>query len=630
LKIFKFTNSIGNSIATVMLLLMAIIPSTEFLGRYFFNIGISGSTEYLQHLTLWIGILGAILAIRDNKHLKIAGTLDWLPKPLKIFADHWAYFIAAMICWSLCGASIQLIIAEAPAISENAGAYLPNFIINWLEPFGLFYAGGAIKIGGIIPQWIAEIIMPIGFGVMAFCFSVCFPKKNIWSILIIFSSLPVIIVLSIIFPIAPSGSVYIGIIILIVSALLGIPIFIFLGGMAILLFWSDGVTTSSIPAEMYRIVVSPVFPTIPLFTFAGFLLSESKASERFARMFQSLFGWFPGGTAVAVTVLCAFFTTFTGASGITILALGGLLLPVLRESGSNERFSIGLLTATGSIGLLLPPSLVVILYSVIAKVSVIDMFKASLLPGILLILPICFMCIWQGGKYKNNSIEYSKFESVEVLKAVWKAKWELLIPAVAIIGIFGGFCTIVEAAALTVMYTLIIETCVYRDLNFKKLYALLVECSVLVGGILIVLGVAMGLTSYLIDAQIPANIAEWASQQSWSPWEFLFALNIALVLVGCFMDIYSALIVIVPLLLPMAEAFGVDPIHLGVIFLVNLQLGYLTPPVGMNLFLSAFRFNKSLMQIAKITLPFFLVLLFVLILVTYIPWLSIGILSLLK
>jgi len=328
-------------------------------------------------------------------------------------------------------------------------------------------------------------------------------------------------------------------------------------------------------------------------------------------------------------LLCAFFTTFTGASGITILALGGLLLPVLRGSGSSERFSVGLLTATGSIGLLFPPSLVVILFAVIAQVSIIDMFKAGIVPGALMVLPICFMCLWDGRKNRKDAAKIP-FEIKKVLSAIWQAKWELMIPVVALVGIFGGFCTMVEAAALTVMYTLIIETCVYRDLDFRKLFMLLVNCAVLVGGVLIVLGVAMGLTSYLVDAEIPARAAEWAVLHLDSRWKFLLLLNLALILVGCMMDIYSALIVVVPLILPMAEAFGISPIHLGIIFLVNLQLGYLTPPVGMNLFLAAFRFDKSLMRVARYAIPFLLILLVVVVLVTYVPWLSIGILNLLK
>ena len=588
-----------------------------------------GATDYLQHLTLWVGLLGAVLAVRYNKHLRIVSKLDWLPKPLHIFADFWSPFIAAAVCWSLCGASIQLLVAEAPPISQATGQMLPSFIVNWLGPFGLFDPGTTNMVAGWIPRWVAESIMPLGFAGMAISFIFNSERKDVWSRLLTASSLPIVIALSLIFPVPPHSFIYIGLIILLISAILGDPIFVFLGGAALLLFWCDGVTTAAIPTEMYRIVVSPIFPTIPLFTLAGFLLSESKASERFVDVFQSLFGWFPGGTAVAITLLCAFFTTFTGASGITILALGGLMLPVLLKSGSSEKFSVGLLTATGSIGLLFPPSLVVILYAVIAKVSIIDMFKAGLLPGVMMVLPICLICIWLGRKH-HLKVGKHPFNIKKIIISVWKAKWELLIPVVALVGIFGGFCTMVEAASLTVMYILIVETCIYRDLNLCNLFFLLVKCAVLVGGILIVLGVAMGLTSYLVDAEIPAKAAEWAILHIDSPWKFLLVLNLALILVGCMMDIYSALIVIVPLILPMAAAFGISPIHLGIIFLVNLQLGYLTPPVGMNLFLAAFRFDKSLLKVARYALPFLFILLIVVLLVTYIPWLSVGVMSLLK
>lgn len=626
--ILKICNRTGNSIVALLLLLMVLIPCTEMFFRSLFGITVTGATDFLQHLTLWVGISGAVLAVRDDRHIRIAG-YDFYPKPLRILADYWTYFLAATVCWALCGAGLQLVVAEAPALPEKIGEFLPSFIVNWLEPFGLYESGNGLNVGGLIPQWIAELIIPVGFGLMAFLFIVCFSKKKIWSKLLISLSFPCVIILSLIFPEAPSGSVLIGIIILIISAILGAPIFVFIGGAALLLFWSDGVTTSAIPTEMYRIVVSPVFPTIPLFTLAGFVLSESRASERFVKVFQSLFGWLPGGTAVAVTLLCAFFTTFTGASGITILALGGLLLPVLIGSGSSEKFSIGLLTATGSIGLLFPPSLVVILYAVIAKVSIIDMFKAGLLPGALLILPICLICVWQARK-KNTTYVKIKFSIREALNSIWIAKWELLIPVITLTAIFGGFCSIVEASAITAFYSLAIEVFVYRDLNLKKLYDLFVKCSILVGGVLIVLGVAMGLTSYLVDAQIPYHIAQWAVKQSCPTWEFLLALNIGLLVVGFLMDIFSAIIIVVPLILPMAAAFGVDPVHLGIIFLVNLELGYLHPPVGMNLFLSAFRFNKSLMRVAWYVLPFLMVFLLVVLLVTYIPWLSLGILELLK
>lgn len=629
--LLKIISRAGNTIAAIFLLLMALLPCSQMAGRFFFHYSVAGATDFLQHLTLWVGLIGAVLAVSRNKHLRIAGTFEYFPRPLKIFSEYAVFFLSAAICWSLCGAGIELVAAESPGLPHSCAKYLPGFILSWLEPFGLFDGGNTLRVGGLVPQWIAEAIMPVGFGLMGLLFITSFPRKGIISKLVIAASLPCVIALSLIYPQAPAGIVPYGIAALVLSAVLGAPIFVFIGGAALILFWAEGVTTSAIPAEMYRIVVSPVFPTIPLFTLAGFLLSESNASERFAKVFQSLFAWIPGGTAVAVTLLCAFFTTFTGASGITILALGGILLPVLLKSGSNERFSIGLLTATGSIGLLFPPSLVVILYSTIAKVSIIDMFKAGLMPGIILVLSICVICVLNGRKSARLMSEpRHPFILGETLKTVYRAKWELMIPIVAVVVIFGGFCTIVEAAALTVIYTLFIETVIYRDLNLKKLYDILVKCSVLVGGVIVVIGVAMGLTSYLVDAQVPAKASEWVLQHSWPRWEFLIALNIALLLAGCLMDIYSALIIVVPLILPIASVFGIDPIHLGIIFLVNMELGFLHPPMGMNLFLSAFRFNRSLISVALYVLPFLAVFFLVLILITYVPWLSTGFLDLLR
>jgi tripartite ATP-independent transporter DctM subunit len=331
--------------------------------------------------------------------------------------------------------------------------------------------------------------------------------------------------------------------------------------------------------------------------------------------------------AVAATLLCAFFTTFTGASGVTILALGGLLLPVLLKSGFREDFSIGLLTSTGSLGLLLPPSLVVILYGVIAHVPIIDLFKAGLVPGGLLIAPICLACVWQGFK---TGAGRAPFVFREAFTAIWIAKWEVIMPIFLLVIIFGGFCTLVEASAVLVVYAFIVEVLIYRDLGLQELLRMLVKCAALIGGVLIILGVAMGLTSYLVDAQVPMHAATWATKHLQTKWIFLLALNGGLIIVGCLMDIYAALVVVVPLILPMAESFGVHPAHLGIIFLANLQLGYLTPPVGMNLFLGSFRFERPLTGVSRDAFPFLLMMAAVVLLITYIPWLSVGVMESLK
>ena len=615
-----------DGILSVALLLIALIPVVELAGRALFGIGIPGATEYLQHLTLWIGFLGAMLATRESKHLKIVAATNWLPPGVSRVVDCLAAFISAAVCAGLFGASLQLVVAEAPGLPSWTAQIIPDFVERWLEPFGLFDDVGFMTVGGWIPIWVAEVIMPLGFAVMAIRFILQASKRS-WVRALVGLSLPAMILLPILCSNSASQLVLPGLILLVVAAATGTPIFILLGGAALLLFWGDGVTVAAIPAETYRIVASPIFPTIPLFTLAGFILSEARASERLVRVFKALFGWIPGGLAVAATLLCAFFTTFTGASGVTILAIGGLLLPVLLKSGFKETFSAGLLTSTGSLGLLLPPSLVVILFGVIAHVPIIDLFKAGLVPGVLLITPICLACMWQGFK---TGAGQAPFRLKEAATAIWIAKWEVIMPILVLVLIFGGFCTLVEASAVLVVYALIVEVLIYRDLSLQLLLTMLVKCAALLGGVLIILGVAMGLTSYLVDAQVPMHAANWAARHVHSKWLFLLALNGGLIIVGCLMDIYSALVVVVPLILPMAESFGVHPAHLGIIFLANLQLGYLTPPVGMNLFFASFRFERPLTKVSRDALPFLLIIASVVLLITYVPWLTVGVMELLK
>ncbi|MCK4389683.1 MAG: TRAP transporter large permease subunit [Desulfobacterales bacterium] len=615
-----------DAILATALVVMALIPVVELVGRSWFSTGIPGATEYVQHLTLWIGFVGAMLATREGKHLKIGAATEWLPPRANRVADCLVAFISAAVCAGLFGASLQLVVAEAPGLPAWTAKVIPDFVERWLDPFGLFESGGLSTVGGWIPIWVAEVVMPFGFAVMAIRFILHASKRG-WVRALVGLSLPAMILLPSLYSESASQLVFPGLILLVVAAALGTPIFVLLGGAALLLFWGDGVTVAAIPVETYRIVASPIFPTIPLFTLAGFILSEGHASERLVRVFRALFGWIPGGLAVAATLLCAFFTTFTGASGVTILALGGLLLPVLLKSGFRENFSIGLLTATGSLGLLLPPSLVIILYGVIAHVPIIDLFKAGLVPGVLLIVPICVACVWQGFK---TGAGRAPFHLREAAAAIWMAKWEVIMPIFVLVLIFGGFCTLVETSAALVVYALIVEALIYRDLSLQGVVTLLVKCAALVGGVLIIVGVAMGLTSYLVDAQVPMHAATWATKHLHTKWLFLLALNGGLIIVGCLMDIYSALVVVVPLILPMAETFGVHPAHLGIIFLANLQLGYLTPPVGMNLFLASFRFERPLVRVSRDALLFLFMIAAVVVLITYVPWLTVGVLELLK
>jgi len=397
-----------------------------------------------------------------------------------------------------------------------------------------------------------------------------------------------------------------------------------LGGIAGLLFWSEYIPIAAIPAEAYRIVVSPSLPTIPLFTLAGYILAESGSSQRMFKVFRVLFGWIPGGTPIVIVFLCGFFTALTGGSGVTILALGGLLYPLLREEGYNELFSLGLITVAGSLGLLFPPSLPAILFGVTAGVSVKDIFIAGFIPGIILVLAVSGWSVFQEKKQDHVT---QPFNMKNIGVALWAAKWEMLIPFLVLLGIFGGYTTLVETAALMVFYTFVIEVFVYKDLKMSEFPRIVLDCATLIGGVLIILGVAMGLTSYLVDAQIPSQLLSWVKAAISSKFVFLLMLNILLLVVGCLMDIFSAIIVIVPLIMPLGLHFGIDPVHLAVIFIANLELGFLTPPVGINLFLSAYRFNKDMPTIYKATLPFFIVRFVVVLFITYVPIISLGLLN---
>jgi tripartite ATP-independent transporter DctM subunit len=390
--------------------------------------------------------------------------------------------------------------------------------------------------------------------------------------------------------------------------------------LALLLFWNDGIPVSSVPGEAYRLTASPMLPAVPLFTLAGYILSEGGASRRLMRLFTAVVGWMPGGLAVATTIVLALFTPLTGASGVTILSMGGLLLPMLIKAKYPERFSIGLVTVSGSIGLLLPPSLPVILYGVRSNLSVKELFIGGLVPGILLVGMIAAWGVRVGAR---TGIDRAPFRLREAITAVREARWELLFPVVVLVGYFGGFTTLVEAAALTVIIALVIECVIHRELSIlRDIPRVTVECATLVGGFLIILGAALGLTDYLILAEVPMRALEVVRAHIESPIVFLLVLNLFLLIVGGLMDIYSAIFVVVPLITPMAAAYGIDPLHLGIIFLANLELGYLTPPMGENLFLSSYRFGRPLPELFRSTLAFWFILMIGVLLITYVPALT--------
>jgi C4-dicarboxylate transporter, DctM subunit len=413
---------------------------------------------------------------------------------------------------------------------------------------------------------------------------------------------------------------------LILLALFGAPLFTVIAAIALLSFYFSGINTAAVIVELYRLASAPTLIAIPLFTFAGYLLAESKSPRRLVDLSKALFGWMPGGLAIVSLVTCAFFTAFTGASGVTIVALGGLLYPVLLKEGYPEKFSLGLLTSSGSLGLLFPPSLPIILYGLVANISIDQLFLAGILPGFLLIILLSVFCVRKG---TMAAVPKTPFNLKNVFKAIKGSAWEIPLPFIIIGGIYSGFFTATEAAAVTAFYVLFIEVFIYRDLHlFKDIPKIMKESMLLVGAILIILGCAMGLTNYLIDEQIPMKILEFMRTFIGSKIVFLLLLNLLLLIVGCMMDMFSAIIVVVPLIVPIAAEFGVDPVHLGIIFLANLEIGYFTPPVGLNLFISSFRFDKSIIKLYVSALPFLIIYLIALMIITYVPDLSLWLVRL--
>ena len=401
-------------------------------------------------------------------------------------------------------------------------------------------------------------------------------------------------------------------------ALFGGALFALLGGASIIGYATAGEPISTILIDFNRLTRNSTILIIPLFTFAGYIIAEGKAPQRLVAFARASVGWLPGGIAVVVLLTCAFFTTFTGASGITIIALGGLLYPILRQT-YNERFSLGLVTASGSIGLLFPPSVPLILYAIIAQVRIDRMLLAGILPGILILAILSFYsCGWSFFK----RTETTPFDWRVFLRTLWDAKWELMLPFIVLGGILTGIVTLDEAAALTAIYACIVEVVIHRSISLRVLPRIVKESTVLVGAILIILGIALGLTNYLITLEVPTAVLDWIQSTTESRVMTLIGLNIFLLIVGCLMDIFSAVIIVVPLLLPIAEQFGIDKAHLGIIVLTNLEIGYLTPPVGMNLFISSMKFDRSVLVLYRSVLLFIALLLIALVLVTYVPELS--------
>lgn len=410
---------------------------------------------------------------------------------------------------------------------------------------------------------------------------------------------------------------------LLLLALLGAPLFAVIAAGALLAFGRADIDLMVVAMEMYRIAETPVLLAIPLFTFAGYLVGESNAPRRLVRVTDALFAWMPGGLAVVSLVTCALFTAFTGASGVTIVALGALLYPALRDAGYGENFNLGLITTSGSLGLLFPPSVPLILYGIVSQTSVDRLFLAGILPGTLMVLLLSLLSVREGSRTHVRH-DRPSFDLREAGAALRDAAWELPLPVIVLGGVYSGFFAVSEAAAVTVVYVFVVEVFIYREVGIARVPGIMRESMVMVGGIMIILGASLASTNSMIDAQVPQQLFEFVNSHVSSKLTFLVLLNLFLLVLGTMLDIFSALVIVVPLILPIATGFGVDPIHLGIIFLANMQIGYCTPPVGMNLFIASYRFEKPVVQLYRAALPFLLVLFATVLIITYVPWLSLA------
>ena len=601
------------------LLLLALIPFTEMVLRQF-RAAIPASKMIMTHLFLVLGFFAAMLTAKSGEHISITAVQyiknEKTKRILEFFSALIAVLILAVLAWDC---------------------------LSFVK-YGLMG-----RLVGFLPDKVFAAAMPLGYAVIALRFSLRLPHKRdrIFALLAVaigtVLALPAIV--KIIWGFDPPQPFFSWvntlydiawfvrlpvILFLIVAAFLGTPIFVVIGGIAMIALQAAGREPEAVPIQIFSALTESDIIAIPLFTLTGFFLSESKAGERLVSVFRLFFGALPGGMIIATVIICAFFTSFTGASGVTILALGGILHKILSENKYPDRFSIGLLTSVGGIGLMFPPSLPIILVAatsntilhfmnIPATYSIVHFFIGAVIPGIILVLAMVGAGIVTSLKVK---IPTETFNPAMALRSLKESAFELLLPVILVAGFFSGLLTLVEVSAVSVVYVFIVEVFVKKDIAFSGLTKVFSKAVPIIGGVLAILAMAKALSYAIIDSGLPENLVFWMQGAVRSKYVFLLLLNLALLVVGCLMDIFSAILVVLPLIVPLGHAYGIDPVHLGIIFVINLEVGFLTPPVGMNLFLASYRFQKPFAQICRSVLPYLLIQFAVVLLVTYIPWLS--------
>lgn len=641
----SFVARVEDGTVIAALLLMALIPTAQVIARLLFDATLTAINDYVRHLAVWVACLSGIVATRERRHLSLSAGLPKLPAPF----DRWAAVGAT---------AITAAVTTAVAVSAA------SLILVGFDPYARV---------GVLSRRAVLAILPIGFGLMALRGVIAAGRPDgdggsgragaaagvFGAALGVVLALPSLAGLII----AVSWEVGSGLpglepslwdaadavtgvvralrlpllIVMIVSAVAGVPIFAVLGGVSLVMFATNGVL-ETVPDEAYGMLISVHVPALPLFAVAGFLLSESGAGKRLIDLCTALFSRFRGGLVIAATLICAYFTTFTGASGVTILAVGGLLAALLLRSGFRKELAIGLLTASGSIGLLFPPSLPIIMYGMVTQTDIRALFAGGMGPGVLMVAALIVFTLVRARRTARRSASAQAAAQGatgvaatpvaataapaglrEIGSALRRAGWEAALPVIILALLFGGITNLVETAAVAVVYLLAVQLFIHRDLRPRDLPRLFAKAAPIIGGILVILGLAKALSFAIVDAQAPQALVQWFSDRVRSPYVFLILLNVALLIAGCLMDIFSATVVLAPLLIPIGESYGLDPVHLGIIFLANLELGYLTPPVGLNLFLASYRFETPLAHLYRSTLPFLAILLASVLVITYVP-----------
>jgi C4-dicarboxylate transporter, DctM subunit len=601
----KLGTGLERALVALLLLAMVLLPAVSTVSRRLIGRELPGSSVLAQHITLWVGFLGALLATVTGHHLALStlGVIraGWPRNAARFFGEA----VSAAACALLAYASVQLVRAE--------------------------WDGFGVVAFGIRVAW-SQLVMPVGFALMAlrFAWRAGEPVAGVarWALRAGAAGVAgAAFLLGLVTP-GPALTTVL-LVVVALAFLLGAPVFVAMSGVAMVLFFREAgpAAIAAVPTATFNLVSSATLPAIPLLTAAGYVLAEGGAARRLVRAYKGIFGWMPGGVAIMATFVCALFTTFTGASGVTILALGGLLLPSLVEERYPEGFSVGLVTASGSLGLLFPPSLPVILYAVVAQAPIEHLFIGGLLPGLLMIALVGGYGVVVG--VRANAPRQA-FEPREAAAAFWAAKWDLGLPTLVVVSVASGFATIVEAAALAAAYAIVVELAIFRSIHpLRDLPRVLVHAASLVGSVLILLGTALGVTSWFVDAEVPTLLVEWMTTHIQSAALFLLLLNAVLLVLGSVLEMYSAIVVLAPLVAPLGAAYGIDPIHLGVVFLANLELGFLFPPMGLNLFLSASRFRKPLPYVYKQAFPFLLIMAAGVLAITYLPAITVGVVDLL-